>query len=183
MLTASLRLRLAIGALVALFVAGAAWAALTGAVSTTSIRDWLDSLGAAAPPLFVLAFVAGAMVGLPGMAFVIGARLAFGPELGFALGYGAGVLACTVPFASARFVRKAAGEWRPKNRHVRRAFELVETRPLLAVIALRLVVWFNAPLSYALALSSISMRRYVAACAIALAPVVAVAVTIVGWLV
>lgn len=182
--SASVRTRIAIGALVALFAAGAIWAGVTGAISTTAIRDWLDSLGAAAPVLFVLAFVAGSMVGLPGMAFVVGARLAFGPELGFVLGYATGVLACTVPFVAARFVRKAGGAtWQPKQRHVRRAFELVETHPLPAVIALRLVLWFNPPLSYALALTSIRLRTYVAACAIALAPVVAIAVVVVGWLV
>lgn len=181
--SASLPTRIAIGALVALFVAGAIWAGVTGAISTTAIRDWLDSLGPAAPLLFVLAFVAGSMVGLPGMAFVIGARLAFGPELGFVLGFATGVLACTVPFLAARFVRKAGPAWAPKQRHVRRAFELVETHPLPAVIALRLVLWFNPPLSYALALTSIRFRTYVAACAIALAPVVAIAVVVVGWLV
>jgi uncharacterized membrane protein YdjX (TVP38/TMEM64 family) len=178
------RRQIAILGLVVLFVAGAAWAYGTGRVSISSIEHWLESLGPIAPLLFICAFVAGSMVGLPGMAFVVGGRLAFGPELGFALGYGAGVLACTVPFATARRLRRAEGAvWRPRHRLAVRAFELVETHPVRAVIALRLVLWFNPPLSYALALTRIRVGAYVAGCAIALAPVVAVAVFATGWFV
>lgn len=178
-LPTSWRVRLGIGALVALFAGGAAWAAATGAISTTSIHDWLTSLGPLAPALFVVAFIAGSLVGLPGMAFVLGARLAFGPQLGFVLGYGAGVCACLVPFLLAR--RLPPTLWRPSNRHLRRAFDLVDTHPFRAVLVLRLVLWFNAPMSYALALSTISPRTYFAACAAALAPVVAIACIAVGW--
>ena len=60
---------------------------------------------------------------------------------------------------------------------------MVESHPLRAVVVLRLVLWFNPPLSYALALTSIPLRAYVAGCAIALAPVVAAAVLAIGWLV
>ena len=170
-------------ALVVAFVAGTAWASATGRVSASAIEAWLASLGPIAPALFVAAFVGGAMIGLPGMMFVVGARLAFGAETGFALGYGAGVLACVVPFATARRLRSDRGApWQPRNRHLRRAFDLVESHPLRAIIVLRLVFWFNPPLSYALALTSVPLRSYVAGCAIALAPVVAVAVLAIGWI-
>ncbi len=171
--------------LVAAFLGGAAWASWTGRVSPASVEAWLDSLGPAAPPMFVGAFVGGAMLGLPGMMFVVGGRLAFGAEAGFALGYGGGLLACVVPFAAARRLRggpDAEAPWRPRNRHLRRLFDLVESRPLRAVVMLRLVLWFNPPLSYALALTGVRPRTYVAGCAIALAPVVGLAMLATGWI-
>ena len=170
--------------LVGAFVAGAIWAAATGRMSAGAIDAWLESLGPMAPAMFVGAFVGGAMIGLPGMVFVVAGRLAFGPETGFALGYGGGVLACLVPFAAARRLRRGEPRpWEPKNRHVRRAFEMIESHPLRAVIVLRLILWFNPPLSYALAMTSVPVRAYVAGCAVALAPVVAAAVFATGWFV
>src|SRR6185436_13212734 len=59
--------RALLGVLVAAFVAGTAWAYWTGRVSPGSIDEWLESLGPAAPALFVGAFALGAMVGLPGI--------------------------------------------------------------------------------------------------------------------
>ncbi|HSK01980.1 MAG TPA: VTT domain-containing protein [Kofleriaceae bacterium] len=177
--------RVLLAVLAAAFVAGAAWAYGTGRMTAGSIEAWLASLGPAAPALFVGAFVAGSMIGLPGMVFVVGGRLAFGAETGFVLGYGGGVLACLVPFATARGLRggRAATPWQPRNRHLRRALELVEARPLRAILLLRLVLWFNPPLSYTLAVTGVSTRVYAIGCALALAPVVAVAVVATGWFV
>lgn len=170
--------------LVGAFIAGAIWAYATGRVSVGSIDRWLESLGPIAPAMFVGAFVGGAMIGLPGMVFVVAGRLTFGAETGFALGYGGGLLACILPFATARRLRRGEERpWQPKNRHVRRAFDMVESRPLRAVILMRLVLWFNPPLSYALAMTRVPAREYVAGCAIALLPVVAMAVFATGWFV
>lgn len=169
--------------LIAAFVGGAAWAYATGRASPAAIDAWLSSIGPAAPALFVGAFVGGALLGLPGMVFVIGGRLAFGAELGFALGYGAGLLACLVPFAVARRIRGGvATPWAPRNRHLRRAMDLVESRPLRSVVLLRLVLWFNPPLSYALAMTGVRMPAYAAGCALGLAPIVALAVLTTGWI-
>ncbi|MEJ7604290.1 MAG: VTT domain-containing protein [Kofleriaceae bacterium] len=178
------RRRVALAMLALAFVAGTTWALVTGRVSVGSIRIWLESLGSAGPLLFVLVFVLGALIGLPGMAFVIGGRLAFGPTLGFLLGYGGGMLACLAPFLLARRIgRTDATPWRPRFRLLRRALESLESRPIRSVFMLRLVLWFNPPLSYALALSAISTRSYLAGCALALAPVVALAVFATGWFV
>ncbi len=172
-----------LGVLVAAFVGGAVWAYATGRVSAGSIEAWLESLGPIAPVMFVAAFVLGAFIGLPGMVFVIGGRLAFGAQTGFVLGYGAGLLACLLPFAAARRLRgEPTAPWQPRNRHLRRVLGMVESHPLRSVLLLRLVLWFNPPLSYALAMTRIRVRTYVAGCAIALAPVVAVAVIATGWI-
>ena len=174
--------RVILGCFVIAFVAGAVYLWRTGAVTPTKVSLWLESLGPAAPALFIGAMVGGAFVGLPGMAFVIGGRLAFGPYLGFAVGYGSGLLAVTLPFFVARRVR-GAGEnpWRPKHRWLVRVFDMLQTHPFRAVLMLRLVLWFNPPLSYALAFMPMRARTYVAACAIALAPVVAAAMVATSW--
>lgn len=174
--------RALLGALVVAFVCGAVYLWRTGSVTPSSIRAWLESLGPAAPLLFVGAFVLGSFVGLPGMAFVVGGRLAFGPWLGFALGYGGGLCAVTLPFLAARFLRRQPETpWRPRNRHLARVFDQLEHHPLRSVIVLRLILWFNPPLSYALALTRVRVRDYVLGCALALAPVVAVGVIASGF--
>lgn len=174
--------RVLLGMFVVAFVVGAVYLWRTGAVTPTSVAAWLESLGPGAPVLFIAAFVAGSFVGLPGMAFVIGGRLAFGPYLGFAVGFGGGMLAVTAPFVIARRFRRAGSSgWRPKQRHLRRMFEMLETHPFRAVLVLRLVLWFNPPLSYALAFTTLPTRTYLGACAVALAPVVAIAMVATGW--
>jgi len=175
--------RVILGVFAAAFVGGAVYLWRTGSVTPTSVRNWLDSLGPGAPALFIAAMVGGAFVGLPGMAFVIGGRLAFGPYLGFAVAYSGGLLAVTLPFVVARRVRGAGSQepWQPKRPWMARAFAAIETHPYRSVVLLRLVLWFNPPLSYALAFVKMPARTYIAACATALAPVVALAMLATGW--
>lgn len=174
--------RIAIGIFVVAFVAGALWLWQTGAVTPSTVNAWLVSLGPAAPALFIAAMVGGAFIGLPGMAFVIGGRLAFGPYVGFAVGYGGGLLAVSLPFLVARRLRGAGRDpWRPKHRLLARAFDMVKTHPFRAVVALRILLWFNPPLSYALAFMPMPAPTYIAACAVALAPVVAAAMIATSW--
>ncbi len=168
--------------LAAAFVGGAIYLWSTGSITPSSVRAWLDSLGNAAPPMFIVAFVLGSFVGLPGIAFVVGGVLAFGPWAGFALGYAGGLCAVTVPFLTARkFRRPDAVPWRPRNRIAARAFTLLETHPFRGVVLLRLILWFNPPLSYALAFAPVRFRTYFAACALALTPVVAIAMVATTW--
>lgn len=174
--------QLGLGIAVAILLLGMGYMWWTDSMNARTVRDWLDGLGPAAPVLFVGAFIAGALVGLPGMAFVTGANLAFGPWLGFVLAYGGGLLAVTVPFVGTRALRpRGATPWRPRNRHAAFAFTKLESHPFLAVFVLRLILWFNAPLTYALALSPIRTRSYLLACAAALAPVVAAAGLVIDW--
>jgi uncharacterized membrane protein YdjX (TVP38/TMEM64 family) len=172
-----------LGVLVAAFVVGAIVLWRTGAVTPSSVRDWLDSLGNLAPVLFIVVFVLGGFIGLPGMAFVIGGVLAFGPWLGFAVGYSGGLLSVTIPFVTARKLRRAgATPWRPRNRFVARAFALLETHPFRGVFALRCILWFNPPLSYALAFTPVPLRTYLGANAMALGLAVAIAVATTTWI-
>jgi len=60
-------------------------------------------------------------------------------------------------------------------------FDLLATHPFRAILLLRLVLWFNPPLSYALAFTPTRAGTYLAACATALAPVVATAMVMTSW--
>ncbi len=174
------RRRIVIALVVVALVATAIVAHVEGWVTTSSIRAWLESLGPLGPVLFALVFILGSLIGIPGMAMVVGGRLAFGPLLGFTLGYSCGFLNCLLPFIVARVLGRGSA-WRPRNRYAARAFELVDTHPIRAVAALRLVLWFNAPLGYSLAFTRIRGRRYAAGCAIALAPVITAAMLATEW--
>jgi uncharacterized membrane protein YdjX (TVP38/TMEM64 family) len=176
--------RVGLGVLVLAFVAIAIYVWRTGAVTPSSIKAWLLSLGPWGPVVFVGAFGLGTTVGLPGMAFVIGARLAFGPWLGLALGYGGGLIAVTLPFVTARALgRNRKAPWRPKQAVLQRAFEQLEVHPIRSVMLLRVVLWFNPPISYALAFAPIRFTTYFFACAIALAPIVIAANLATSWFV
>ncbi len=174
--------RVAIGALVVVFVVIAVYVWRTEAVTPRSIRAWLESLGPWGPIVFVAAFVGGSLVGLPGMAFVIGARLAFGTWVGLACGYVGGLCAVTMPFVLARLLkRRAAQPWRPKQKQLEKLILLLETHPLRAMILIRLFFWFNPPVSYALALTTVRFRDYLLGAAIALLPVVTAGNLATGW--
>lgn len=179
----SRRVRRAIlGAAIVAFVACAITLAATGMVTPAKVGAWLESLGPWAPVIYVGVFVAGSFIALPGMAFVVGGRLAFGPYVGFAVGYIGGLLAVTAPFLIARRFRRAGADpWKPTQKFLARAMAELEQHPFRTVAVLRLFVWFNSAVSYALAFAPIRARTYVAACAIALAPVVATAVIATSW--
>lgn len=178
--------RVVVALAVLALVAGTVYLWRTGAVTPYTVKRWADAaiaaLGAPAPALFVAVFLAGSLVGLPGMVFVIGGRLAFGPGLGLAVGFAGGMLAVLAPFLIARRLRgPGAAPWSPRQRHLARAFAMIDTHPFRAVLILRLVLWFNQPVSYGLAFTALPLRTYALASACALAPVVAVAVLATSW--
>ena len=151
-----------------------------GGLTGKEVAGWLDSMGSWAPMLFSVAFVVGLLIGLPGLVFIVGARLAFGPYMGFALAYGVGVIGMMVPFAIGRGLRSDT-HWMPKNKWLAKVVTMIEHRPLTAVILLRLFFWFNSPVAYALATSQLRWRDYVLGCVIALFPVVLAIFIVTAW--
>ncbi|HSO32807.1 MAG TPA: VTT domain-containing protein [Labilithrix sp.] len=171
--------RVAAGLLVIALATGAVIARRSG-VDGPMLQRELLALGCLAPPLFLLVFAIGELLHLPGILFVLVARLVFGPSIGFVLGYAGALLAVTVSFTVARQVVAAARAtkepWRPKWRFLRRAFDRLEAHPVQTIALLRLVLWLAPPLSYALASTNIRARDHVVGSAIGLVlPVLAVA--------
>lgn len=174
--------RIAAGLLVVALVIGAILARRAG-VDGPMVQRELLALGYFAPPLFLLVFAVGELLHLPGILFVLVARLVFGPSLGFVLGYTGALLAVTVSFTVGRQVLAAARAtkepWRPKWKLLRKAFDRLEARPVQTIALLRVVLWLAPPLSYALASTGVRGRDHVVGSALGLIPPV-LAVAIVG---
>lgn len=177
--------RIAAATFVALLVGCAIYARQSG-VDGPMIQRELLALGWLAAPLFLVVMAAGELLHLPGMAFVVAARLVFGASVGFALGYVGAVFAVTVSFVVARQLVSAARAtdepWRPRWRFLQRALDRLESHPVQTIALLRLVLWLAAPLSYALASSRVRVRDQVLGSALGLFAPVLVAVLLGGCL-
>jgi uncharacterized membrane protein YdjX (TVP38/TMEM64 family) len=171
-----------IAAAIAVVALGAcALVARRSGVDGPMLQRELLALGCLAPPLFLVIFAAGELLHLPGILFVLVARVVFGPSMGFVLGYAGALCAVTLSFTVARHVVSAARAtkepWRPKWRFLRRAFDRLEAHPIQMIALLRLVLWLAPPLSYALASTNIRPRDHVIGSAIGLVvPVLGVAI-------
>jgi len=149
-------------------------------------REELIALGWLAQPIFLLAFVAGELLHLPGLLFVAVARVVFGPTAGLALGYVGAVFAIGVAFAVSRQLVSAARAtrepWRPRWVFARRAFEKLEARPVRTIALLRVVFGLAPPLTYALAATPVRAREHLLGCAIGLVVPVALVHCVSGLL-
>jgi uncharacterized membrane protein YdjX (TVP38/TMEM64 family) len=155
------RARLAVAAL-ALLGAVAAVAVLP-VPSPLQMRAWAQSVGMAAPLLFLLGHALMTVAPVPRTVFTLAAGLLFGPVLGVTLSLAATALSGVLAFG---LVRWLAGDF--VLRHLdHKVFRTVDARlrrrGWLAVASLRLIpaVPFSM-LNYCSALSSISFRHYLA---------------------
>ena len=173
-------------ALVVVALVAAAVVARRSGVDGPMIQRELLALGWLAVPLFLLIMAAGELLHLPGMAFIVVARLVFGPSVGFLLGYAGAVFAVTVSFVFARQLVAAARSttepWRPRWKFAQRALDRLEARPVQTVALLRTFLWLAPPLSYALASSRLRFRDHVVGSALGLFAPVLVAVLLSGYL-
>jgi len=157
---------------------GGAWliaeyAGLRGSMSEEGIREMTEDAGAFGLLSYLVAFALGQLVQLPGLAFVLAARVAYGPLFGFVAGYSGALLSVSVSFF---FVRAVGGRALTgmKWKWAQRALARLDERPLLTIIALRTLFALSPPLNYALAMSSTRFRHYFAGSAIGLiAPIAA----------
>lgn len=159
-------------ALVLLLLVAGAIAARRSGIDADSIQARLLSLGIFAAPAFIVAFALGEVLHLPGILFVVAARVVFGPTAGLALGYAGAVVALTLSFFVARRLVDAARAtrepWRPKWRPLRATFERLESHPVKSIALLRLVFWLAPPLTYALAATKVRARDHLIGCAVGL---------------
>jgi uncharacterized membrane protein YdjX (TVP38/TMEM64 family) len=124
----------------------------------------------------ILGFVVGGLMQIPGVVFVVTARLAFGPLLGFAVAYVGAILMVTAGFLLIRILRgKKTGEEGTKLPFAwaQRMLEKAETRPVTSVAVLRLLFFLSPPLNMGLGFSDIRTRHYVLGSALGLAAPVA----------
>lgn len=124
--------------------------------------------------LFVVCFSVGQLLQVPGVVFILVARAAWGPVLGFANAYVGALVAAGVVFLLVRTVGgKPLGRitWGP----ARRVLAGLERRPVLTIASLRAVLLLNPPLNYALALSPVRHGHHLLGSALGLVlPIAAV---------
>ncbi len=172
----------AVAALVALLVTGV-WLNRTGQLTPETLGNAVASLGIWAGPAYIVAFVVGELLYLPGVAFVGAGRLAFGPGWGLLIAYLGATVAVTVPFLLTRTLRSTADRaWQPRWRLLQRLLDRVEHQPIRSLLVLRLFLFLSPPLNYALAFTGIRTRDYVLGSALGIAAPLSVVVCTVGWL-
>lgn len=146
---------------------------LRESLRTEGIRQLMDEAGALGMVSYLLAFAVGQLAQLPGVAFVLAARVAYGPVVGFLLGYAGALAAVSLSFFVVRGIggRALSGtRWK----WVRRVLARLDDRPVLTIALLRTVFALSPPLSYALAMSATRFRHYLAGSAIGLLTPIAV---------
>ncbi|MDQ3826736.1 MAG: TVP38/TMEM64 family protein [Actinomycetota bacterium] len=153
------RLLLALFLLLAVTVA----VAMVPLPTPLQMRIWAQSIGVAAPLLFLVGHALVTVAPIPRTVFTLAAGLLFGPVLGVGLSLVATTLSAVLAFGLVRWL--AGGAIRPYlNGRVLRAVDTrLRRRGWLAVASLRLIpaVPFSM-LNYCSALSSISFRHYLA---------------------
>ncbi len=143
-------------------------------LSTAYLRDVVQRAGVAGVGVFVVAFACGELLHVPGMVFVAAAVLSWGRVAGGAVAYVGALVAVSLAFV---IVRGVGGQPLAELRRPRLQAILahLDERPIRTVALLRLVLWLAPAVTYALALSRIRYRHYVAGSAIGLALPVAAA--------
>lgn len=164
----SRRARLAVG--VALLVALVAAALLFPVPAPLEIRAWVRSVGPAAPLLFLLAHALVTVAPVPRTVFTLAAGLLFGPLTGVLLSLAATTLSALLAFGLVRGVgREVVAPYLDRG-VLRRVNARLAARGWAAVAALRMIPVPFCVLNYCSAVSSISLRHFVAGTAVGIVP-------------
>ncbi|MBV8540672.1 MAG: TVP38/TMEM64 family protein [Pseudonocardiales bacterium] len=131
--------------------------------SPLRMRTWAQSVGIAAPLLFLFGHTLVTMAPVPRTVFTLAAGLLFGPVLGVALSLVATMLSAVAAFVVVRRLARAAVLPHLDHKVLQAVDARLRRRGWLAVASLRLipVVPFSG-LNYCSALSSIRFRHYLA---------------------
>lgn len=111
--------------------------------------------------LFVLLFVIGNLIQVPGWIFLAAAVLTLGKSWGGIVTYIAACISCVCTFLTIRLIGGDALR-QLKSPLARRIFLQLDQRPLHSVILLRILFQTVPVLNYALAMSGLRFRTYLA---------------------
>ncbi|MEZ4432087.1 MAG: VTT domain-containing protein [bacterium] len=162
-----IRVALLVALVAALYLA----AHLTGAAESFTVAGLRARVHAAGPiggAVFVLCFIVGNLIHLPGILFVAVALLAWGRIDGTLLALAGGLVAVTTSFV---IVRAVGGTPLAAPRHpwARAVLAHLDERPVAVIALLRLAFQFSPPVNYALALSRVRLRDYLVGSTLGLA--------------
>lgn len=109
--------------------------------------------------VFILIFVMGNLVQIPGWLFLAAAVLALGRTWGGIATYVAAIISCTVTFFSIRYIGGDALR-ELKGKLATRLLSQLDAHPVRNIVLLRMLFQTVPPLNYALAMSGIRFRDY-----------------------
>lgn len=117
--------------------------------------------------LFVVIYVIGTLMNVPGMIFLFILFLVYDDITGIAVGYSSTLLAMIAHF---KFTRSVAGEPLGEIKHpfIRKQLQNLLKQPIKTTVGLRLVLFISPPVNYALALSPIRFKHFVVGSMIAM---------------
>lgn len=111
--------------------------------------------------IFVLLFALGNLIQVPGLLFLVAAVLTLGRGWGGLATYIAACISCVVTFFTIRLIGGDALQ-QLQNKTAVRILGQLEARPIGSVVLLRVLFQTVPALNYALALSGIGFRQYLA---------------------
>jgi uncharacterized membrane protein YdjX (TVP38/TMEM64 family) len=111
--------------------------------------------------VFILVFALGNLVQIPGWIFLAAAVLALGRVWGGIATYVAAILSCSVTFFAIRLIGGDALRGM-KGKLATRLLSELDAHPIRSIVLLRTLFQTVPPLNYALAMSGIRLRDYLA---------------------
>ena len=140
---------------------------LRGHMNLTYVREQLEGHPVEGFLTFVLLFVLGNLVQIPGWLFLAAAVLALGQGWGWLVTYLAACISCVVTFLLVRWLGGDALRALP-GRGLLKVLEHLDRRPVRSVIVARVLFQTLPALNYALAMSGIRFKAYLIGTALGL---------------
>jgi len=128
-----------------------------------ALREWIQSLGALGPFVFVLIYTGAVIAALPGSAITIIAGAIFGSVVGVIVVSIASTLGASLAFLIGRyFARDATAKWLSKRETFKKLDDLTEKHGAIVVALVRIVPIFPFNLvNYGFGLTSVRFWTYV----------------------
>lgn len=127
--------------------------------SVAKLKELINGAGWWGMVIFLGFFIAGAIMNLPGTAFLVFAIWVFGYGLGASITYIAALTATMITFYFARMVGgKALTE--VKRPFIKKILDRAEAQPIWTLVILRIMIQFSPLVGYTLALTNIKPKQY-----------------------
>lgn len=129
----------------------------------SALREWIQSLGAFGPAIFIGLYVLGVVIGIPGLALTVAAGGLFGSWLGIILVSLSATIGASFSFLIARyFAREAVADWLSRREKFKKLDVMTEEHGAMIVAITRLVPIFPFNLlNYGFGLTKIPFWTYV----------------------
>ncbi len=150
--------------LLALLIGGLvliAWlTGLTEYLTTDNVRAMMRESGPWGLLIFLVVFIIGNLVQIPSNVFIAAAIYSYGFAYGMPLSYTANIISVAVSFV---LVRTIGGQplQLVKRPWLRKLLDMLDERPVLAIMLMRIPMGGSPPLTYTLAMSEVRFRDYI----------------------